>query len=265
MAAGGPGVDIPTDPRTRIVALMSLGEILTCQGEYPVAQGLMEEALALAHASGDLHWAAWVLLHLGVVAGWHGDNSRSEAFTREALELAREHNERLVPLLLNNVGASLENKGDLDGAEALYLESEQLARHQGNTFLVAIAHESLGEVALDRGDAARAARLLRESLRLMRGAQFYIAGSLEALGRAQAAMGADASAARLFGMAAALFDELGAARPGDVHVWYGKAVAEVRARMGDVAYEAAFAAGREADREVEVPNLFEGEESGAGS
>jgi hypothetical protein len=74
------------------------------------------------------------------------------------------------------------------------------------------------------------------------------------------ALHADQPAARLFGMAAAIDDEIGVKRADGSHPLDPEAVAQLRARMGDAAYEAAFAAGRVANREQEIPALFADEE-----
>lgn len=79
---------------------------------------------------------------------------------------------------------------------------------------------------------------------------------LELLGMARAALGEDATPARLFGMAAALYDEVGAVRDPSHQAMYEDAVTQVRARMGHVTYDAAVMAGRAADREQAIPALF---------
>ena len=197
-----------------------------------------------------------MLFRLGITSGYQHDDARAEALLTDALTLARQHDERLAPLLLANLGNLFVEEGDLNRAEPYLQESERLAQQRGDTNRVEFARLILGEIALRRAPCGP--RLFRGVLRY-----FWTVGNLrlaaiclEWLGMALAALGEDTPPARLFGMAVALYDEVGAVRDPSDQAMYDDAVTQLRARMGDIAYGAAVATGRVADREQAIPALF---------
>lgn len=243
-------------------ALRLLGRILTDQGDATARLHTGEEGLALARASGNLGEVCEALHQAGVAIVRDGDLARAEALWSEGLVLARDHRQLLIPTFLNNLGEVLRRRHDLDSAAAYYAECEQVAEQQGDAGGLAVVRQNLGLIALERGDAVEAARLVRVYLQSswFRGDRYGVASALESLGAALVALGDHASAGRLLGMSAALWDEIGAVR--EEQDIYDKAVAQLRASMGSAAFEAAFVAGRAADRAVEIPKRFEGEDPG---
>lgn len=246
------------EPEMRIRALGALGFILSDQGDYAAALQVQEEALVLARASGNPRAAAGVLMDLGVTTARSGDVARAEALFTEGLALARAHHERLVPILLGNLGELQRLRRDWDRAEVTNAESLRLAEEQGDAYASAAARANLGLIALARGDAERAARLLRASLRSAweRSDRYLVATFAESLAAALAEQGEDVLAARLLGMAEVLWEETGTVRDEIGIPVYEQAVAQVRAHLGEADYTAALAAGRAANREEEIPTFF---------
>jgi hypothetical protein len=62
------------------------------------------------------------------------------------------------------------HRGDWDHAAQLHAESAQLARELGDSWLLSIAVNNLGDVALNRGEYERALELFEESLAIRPGA-----------------------------------------------------------------------------------------------
>ena len=118
-------------------------------------------------------------------------------------------------------------------------------QQHGNTYGAAFTLTNLAKVARTEGDYPRANELFVKALSLWanNGDRRGIAGCLRGLARVAALTGRFVQAARFGGAAEALYEAVGAsvrrhpARRED-------AVARVRARLGDEAFDAAWAAGR---------------------
>jgi tetratricopeptide (TPR) repeat protein len=69
---------------------------------------------------------------------------------------------------MHMAGLAAESRDDLDHAVELYEESARLARERGDTDIVTIAVNNLGEIAASRGDYERALELFEEVLSINR-------------------------------------------------------------------------------------------------
>jgi tetratricopeptide (TPR) repeat protein len=111
-----------------------------------------------------------VLPDAGLVAVWQGDFERGSAAADELLALAAEtDSNRARAVLLAGIVAN--RSGDLNRAAQLYAETAQLARELGDSRLLSIAVNNLGDVALNRGEYERALEFFEESLAIGRGLQ----------------------------------------------------------------------------------------------
>jgi predicted ATPase len=79
------------DPAVHAQALIALGGILSYQRDYPAAEPVLEEALALSRTIGDRRMVAFALCWLGLAAAAQHDHERADALMTEMLALAREH------------------------------------------------------------------------------------------------------------------------------------------------------------------------------
>ena len=136
-----------------------------------------------------------------------------------------------------------------DEARARRLAEEALARQRDARVRLGGGGDPviLALVARDRGDAARAAALCRESLGLAwdhRDLQQRRRRRSTGSRSSPAEAGTDETAARLFGAAERLHELLGVAPDPAVHAGRDRALAAVRARLGEDAFAAAWAAGR---------------------
>jgi non-specific serine/threonine protein kinase len=219
----------------------------------------------------------------GYFAGLWGDHDRAAAWLREAAALLREQDDRAqLAQALANLGRSLWMAGKADEAFALLEEAVALASEAGHTFLISYSLLNLAAVALDLGLDARAAELIREGMGLgpdphtgaygallsafvacergetvearglaRRGLEVLRAagdtwGALVALlttSYVAARSGDDARAVRLLSAATRLESELGVPAPPPLRARAQKRADEARERMGEAAFEAAWADG----------------------
>jgi hypothetical protein len=140
---------------------------------------------------------------------------------------------------------AVQGQGDLVQATALFGEALAHARKIGYKVGEAAALRRLASTALDSGDAPQALRLLGESLRIVRatGDVEELAGVLDGMARV-AALRSPERAARFCGMAAALRETMGTARPLAEQAPHEQAVAAIRGALGEQGFAAASAAGR---------------------
>jgi predicted ATPase/DNA-binding SARP family transcriptional activator/DNA-binding CsgD family transcriptional regulator len=198
------------DPLTEAYANAGFGLVAMDRGEFEEATTRLEEALALFLESGEVGMAAQTHTWLGTVLLLQGERDRAVPRFEEGLALARQMGDR--------VGIY----------NALY---------------------TLAQVALVRGEHELAIRRFSEGLGLSEemGDQAYAAYCLEELAAVAGARGEAERSARLFGAAHGLLENIGMA------VWtfykpdrslYERTMADLRARLGEAAFEAAFSEGR---------------------
>ena len=156
-----------TEPEVRALALACLGSLLGHQGNYGVAERALEESLAAYRDSGHPKGVAYALFSLGIIAGYQHNGVRAKALLTDALRVARQHNERLAPALLANLGAIFVEQGDLDRAEPYLQERPSCPATR--------RHESRWTRALEpRGDCAASRRLSGSGASVPRGSPIVL-------------------------------------------------------------------------------------------
>ena len=232
----------------RAKALLNAGMFTLAMGTYVIAETYLEQARALAQASGDLRTVRQALINMGRVASDQDNVERAEALYTESLVLAREQgDQRESVTVLINLGHIALRRGELERAEALYTESLALARERDDQDHVALSLNNLGDVARKRGDLAQAKTLLSDALTAYweLGDPRRCAMVLESLAEtAGAEAGQEERAARLLGAARALRERLGTPLTASSRAISEQAVAAARATVGEEAWAAAFAAGQ---------------------
>jgi tetratricopeptide (TPR) repeat protein len=118
---------------------------------------------------------------------------------------------------------------------------------------------NLGKVAQHRNDAAHAARCYSEALATWKGSGFRqgVAEAFEALGTAAVDARQEKRGARLLGAAEALRESIGAVIPLVDRIDYDRAVAAVRAALGDTT-ESTWAEGRAMSLDQAVEYVLRG-------
>jgi non-specific serine/threonine protein kinase len=228
-------------------ALRGAGVIAREQGDYAAAAALGEEALVLFRELGDTLGIARTAHLLGDTASDVGDYARAAAMLEEGLTLFEALGDASsMANMLNDLGVVARRQREFDRAASLFDASLARARVAGNELGIARTLSNLGHVAADQHDYARAIALYLESLELQAevGDLRGIAWSLERIPALPIAWQWPEQAARLFGAADAARDAAGLPLPPAGRDWYDCAVAELQARLGEVAFRAVWAAGR---------------------
>jgi DNA-binding CsgD family transcriptional regulator len=148
---------------------------------------------------------------------------------------------------LINLASIARTRGDLVLAVEQIEDGLRRMREARSTQGMILALGDLGDLARDRGDGALALELYREALDLGRGnpGSRYVTDVIEAVGIVAADAGQLDRAARLLGATAARRDQTGGRyRVAENQAALERAVAAARTALGDGAFAAAWAVGR---------------------
>ena len=141
----------------------SLGGLsrIALRSDVDEGRRLAREAYDVSTAAGDEAGLSNALHLLGVGAQIAGDLGEARAWMRQRLALVkRQGNELMVASEAGNLSMVERQLGDLDEAEALAHESLDISERIGDTFTPPFMLSGLASIALERGDAARAATLI---------------------------------------------------------------------------------------------------------
>ena len=227
------------------VAVMAYG-----QGDDEWVVEYMTELLELSRrVGGDAYAEGYARAGLGLVAMNRGDLVRAAARLEEALPLFIECGELWTAAQTHTwLGTVLLLQGDQEQAVARFEEGLALARWIGDRAAIYNALYTLAQVALDRGEYELATSNFVEGIGLSEemGDLANVAYCLEGLATVAGARGEAERSASLFGAAQGLHEAIG------VPVWtyynpdrslYERTMADLRRRLGETAYEAAFSEG----------------------
>jgi tetratricopeptide (TPR) repeat protein len=237
--------------------LAGLGNLAWRQGDYAAARFFLEESVALRREVGD-SWLAGSIVTLGGVVCEQSDYGRAAALFEESLALSREHGHKwALGASLAGLGAVARHRGDDEAARSLCEQSLAVFKELEDKRGIARALTTLGWVAHAQGDDARARLCHEESLALWRelGETWGMAACLEGLAEVAGAQGHPQRAAQLFGAAERLRD--GTPMPPADRPERDRSVAAVRAALGEVAFAAAWAAGRAMSLDQAVVHALE--------
>jgi predicted ATPase/DNA-binding winged helix-turn-helix (wHTH) protein len=228
-------------------ALTNLGWIAHHRGDYAAAWSLFEESLALRRVLEDKRGVAFALMGLGWARSRQGAYSAAAALLEEAIALFRDVGMKQLLAFASSLLAEVAYAQGEDGQAAALLEdSVTLFRDIGDTYGLAMALRILGIVVHAQGDVTHATALHEESLALRRalGDLHGIAECLEGLADVAVAQQHLHQAAQLLGAAEALRAKIGAPLSPREQAKVAQHVSTVRARLGDAAFGAAWAAGQ---------------------
>lgn len=234
-----------------------LGRAATETGDYAKAIGLFEAALTIHRQRDEKTGIAGMLMELGWAAMRGGDNDRAEFNLNEAVLIARQLSDVfLLAFALAALGELAIRQGRYDRANDLLEECLTSRRILGDQWGIAVSLGSLGWAALRQRDFDRAHERLGESLkiRLAIGDKGGIAWCLEKLAEAiylEAATLPDMQrreqldkAVGLLGAAAMLRAPLHSVIDMADLAEYNRLLAELRAALGDAAFDACWEASR---------------------
>jgi non-specific serine/threonine protein kinase len=241
------GAALPTVAKARaflVAAVMSLG--FESIGR---TQQLWEESFASFGQTEDRSGLALAMGGVGVLAMLQGDMERASTLMERSVRLFRELGDKWgVSSILMYRGMVPFNRGDYEEATRLLEEALALSREIGNRQSGYVSLHNLALTAEAQGDHERAALLYVEGMRLALeiSDQAHAAYCLEELTRLVAVRSEPDRSVRLLGASEALLEAAGAplyAYARD-RALYQRWVEELRSRLGDVAFGAAWAEGR---------------------
>ncbi len=239
----------PVDPAVRARALNGAGLLAWATGDFARAVERATEGLALWRELGDRAGMAGSLRVLALDAYGRGDYARATELYEKVLTLFRAVGDGwgTTNALLNlSLVACVE--GDLDRAAARLEVAAGLSHLAGDVYHSTNVSSLLAEVARRRGDYARAQECYQESI-----AGFWelgdtrgLAVDLRGLAQTGAAVGQLTRAVRLAGAEARLREAIGASITPVLEAQrYERDLAGIRAALGAIAFDAAWAEGRE--------------------
>jgi predicted ATPase len=228
-------------------SLHDTGMVFSLQGDYTAAKISYEKGRDLLKEIGDKRELAAVATSLGNVANYMGDYETARLYQEESISFFRELGDKFgLFIALNNLGLVLESQGEISTARRYYEESIGTARELGEKNLVAYALNGLAHVLYLEGDYAEANHYYRESLLVAQeiGERRCVAYCLEGFAKVESRYGDARRAARLLGAAESLRQAIGAPLVQAEREELDQDVIVTQNRLGERAFEDAFAEGR---------------------
>jgi predicted ATPase/DNA-binding CsgD family transcriptional regulator len=147
------------DPRSHAIASLATAAVALHSGNLAQAVTLLQRALEVFEAEGDLYWTAMTLAGLARVNGFLGD-TRAAARYYTALRSHSPSCEWLQSEALGALGLGLWKNGDTDQARRRLTDSLRLKHGMTDTFGAGLCLDALAWIAADQGRFQRAAILL---------------------------------------------------------------------------------------------------------
>jgi predicted ATPase/DNA-binding CsgD family transcriptional regulator len=193
------------------------GFLAAIQGDFAVAQPLLDEALALARDSGDPVILCEALIESGLTADWRGDRVHAVRLMEEAERAARAVapglpiRAALIGMTVEHLGRFALDAGDIPRATTLLEEAVELQRAPGGVWGVSITLGELGLLRLGAGAVAEGTAALLEAIGLTWGFrdETNLTRLLRGLAIAATGTGQPARAAHLLGAADAIDRRVG--------------------------------------------------------
>ncbi len=227
-------------------ALFAAGRLAIFRGEYPTAQELMAEMLAVARQHHDPYRIASALMLLGHAALEQGDYPAARARYEEGASFAREANHSLwQAILIGSLGITLTMQGEVAAARPLLDESMALLQPLGDVGQLSRLLRWRGVLAILAGDAEEAHAALVEGIALHQRLHSVlgIAESLETFTALAALRGQWARALRLTGAVANLRATIAIPAPPYWREWLARQIEPARQALGAAESAAALIAG----------------------
>ncbi|MGO8958954.1 MAG: LuxR C-terminal-related transcriptional regulator [Streptosporangiaceae bacterium] len=218
------------------------------RGDLPAARAEIDEAVGLARTTGDPRLIADLLGRRAVFKGEAGDLDAAFADNQEALTLSRAAGDNYrIAITLANLGIYELAAGDLRSARAHLEEASMLADNLGYKNMSVGLRQNLGLVELVDANPSSARRHFVDSLDTARTTGVksnYFHAALLGLALAVGADGDPAVAATLHGVADEHYERAGRVFEALEAGLRDRDHANLRATLGDAAFEAAYRHGR---------------------
>jgi predicted ATPase len=235
--------------RAQVRALIAAAILASEEGDGRAARERFEEGLELARLDGDDEAVTRIGSNLGTLALYEGDHEEAIRRYEEFLSSARsDGDDAKSSLMLHNLASAYEGLGRRERAVELLRESVLLARSVGNPVHLSSTLRSLGRSLLQAGEpSSEALPLLSESLSLAHELDERpgIVECLDTLAGVARRNGDAVTGALLLGAGDATREAAGAVRHPDELPWARAETAALRDALGEPAFAAAVARGRE--------------------
>ncbi len=199
-----------TKERARIMHF--LGALATTQGDYPAAEGFLEQSLSLYEELGDESGIAASLNALAISAQDRGDYLAAQSNLERSLACWRLLPDRLaIARCLHNLANVVKTRGDYPRARWALREAADIFEQLGDRSGAAWSVNQLGDIAREQGDLIEARDLYQRALTVFQEAkdQWGAARSLTDLGNIDCAQGNNVAARATFREALEIFAGLG--------------------------------------------------------
>jgi predicted ATPase/DNA-binding CsgD family transcriptional regulator len=239
--------DMPASARAKALYVEAM--MANYQGDHGSAESLAVESLRLFRELNDKLGSAYALSNAGFAANGQGQHRRAVTLIEKSVDLFLEEGEDWgAAIELGFLAVSWRDQGDHGRAKSLAERGLALSRQVGERQAISAALYTLATLAQAERDQERARDLLEEGLELSAelGNDADVAHCFDGLAAVAAAGGMMVRAARLWGAEEALLEKMEAA----VYTYvpdrslHRSQVEAARARLGEEAFEAAWAEGR---------------------
>jgi hypothetical protein len=240
--------------------LRALGYEHASGGRVDAAAPLVEESLALHRAHGNQRGVVLALHVLAEAAVRRGDLAATRSLHEEALRVARALGDpHLIANCLSGHSLVAELAEDFPTARRFIEDSLRLRRAGVENGATINSRVRWARIWLQEGEPAEAEPLLAESLGLIRrlGLPEDLDQALHHLARVAWLRQDPARAAHLLGAAEAEQERTGTRAPGFALGGIAQLMAAVRAALGEVEYDAAYAEGRALSRDAAIAFALE--------
>lgn len=235
----------PTIARSDLLRLAS--SFPRIQGDYDKARAWEEEAFAISKAL-DFKKGIYASMDgLAILAGIEKDYARAAELLEQVLAYRRETNDafRITPTL-NNLAIAARRLGNLERARELYIEAISITRVNGNLMSLAHSLNGLSEIHVELKEYAGAIRLQCEglSIRQQLGDLKGMAFSLGSIAISLFYLDNPLLAAQLESVSRTIYEKLGITPSSAAQTEHENLMAELRAKLGDAAFEQAWSGGQ---------------------
>src|SRR5215204_578013 len=250
----------PTVARARaflVAAVMSYGF-----ESFGRTQQLWEESFALFGRTEDKSGLALAMGGVGIIAMLQDETERASTFIEDSVNLFRELGDKWgISSVLMYLGMVPFNRGDYEEATRYFEEALALSREIGNRQSGYVSLHNLAQTAEAQGDHERAMRLYAEGMRLALeiSDEAHAAYCLEELARLVGMRSEPERPVRLLGASQALLEAAGAPLYAYARDLYERWIKELRSRLGETAFGAAWAEGRAMSPEHAIEYALEQE------
>jgi non-specific serine/threonine protein kinase len=239
--------DMPASARAKALYVEAM--MANYQGDHGSAESLAAESLGLFRELDDMLGRAYALSNAGFAANGQGQHRRAITLIEESVDLFLQEGEEWgAAIELGFLAVSWRDQGDHGRAKSLAERGLALSRQVGERQAISAALYTLATLAQVELDQERARDLFEEGLELSAelGNDADVAHCFDGLAAVAAAEGIIVRAARLWGAEEALLERMEAA----VYTYvpdrslHRSQVEAARDRLGEEAFEAAWAEGR---------------------